>query len=309
MENGVHEFVRTVFSISDATVKNGVLGMCHDGLEVAAGCGPSGRGMSGCGRRQGVADGHGEEGEWRMSDEDLDEAVAGGAAREVPMVAAVLDVARRQLGEVGPSALSLRAIAREVGVVPSALYRYLPGREAILTELIRSGYERLGAAVSAVERAVDRGDHLARWRTTWHATREWAREHPHEYALLYGTPVVGYRAPRTTVAPAMIVVLTLARIAIDARAAGVPAPAASGPRPAPETLADAAAVLDQLPELGFDVTPGIAPDDVLLVIDAWTTLFGAISFELFGHYEGSVIARREHLDLLARRGAAALGIR
>lgn len=76
----------------------------------------------------------------------------------------------------------------------------------------------------------------------------------------------------------------------------------------PEMLTDAAAVPERLPEVGFDVSPGIALDEVLLVIDSWTVLFGAISFELFGHYQGAIIHRSEHLDLLARRRAAALGI-
>ncbi|GAB2607348.1 TetR/AcrR family transcriptional regulator [Pseudactinotalea suaedae] len=223
-----------------------------------------------------------------------------------PMLTAVLDVARRQLGEVGPAALSLRAIAREVGVVPSALYRYLPGREAILTELIRSGYERLAGAVTEAEAAVPRADHLTRWRTTWRATREWAVAHPHEYALLYGTPVVGYRAPTETVGPATRVVLTLAQVAVDAQIAGARAPASE--ELGPEVMADAEAVRALLPELGLAVEVPIDPRLVMLVIDGWTTLFGAISFELFGHYERSVTARAEHLDLLARRRAAALGI-
>jgi AcrR family transcriptional regulator len=224
-------------------------------------------------------------------------------------VVAVLDVARRQLGEVGPSALSLRGIAREIGVVPSAIYRYLPGREAILTELIRTGYERLGAAVSGAEAQCDRDDYLGRWLTTWHTARAWAIDHPHEYALLYGTPVVGYRAPQATIAPAQTVALTLAQISLDALASGASMrPAMPLPAPSPAVTADAEAVLASLPGLGFDVTPETTPDMVLLVIDGWTTLFGAISFELFGHYVGSMTAGREHLDLLARRRAAVLGL-
>ena len=229
-------------------------------------------------------------------------------ADERPMLAAVLEVARRQLGEVGPAALSLRSIAREIGVVPSALYRYLPGREAILTELIRSGYERLGEAVRAAEAALDREQHLARWQTTWRATREWALANPHEYALLYGTPVVGYRAPRETVEPAVRVVLTLARIALDAHAAGA-RPRDPEPDVPAVVLADADAVVDSLPGFGLTIDEPVDRHLVLLVVDAWTTLFGAISFELFGHYERSVTARAEHLDVLARRHAAALGMR
>lgn len=218
-----------------------------------------------------------------------------------PMVTAVLEAARRQLGEVGPAALSLRAIAREVGVVPSALYRYLPGREAIITELIRTGYQRLGDAVSAAEAAVERTDLRERWLTTWRATREWAVAHPHEYALLYGTPIVGYRAPQETIQPATVVVLTLARIAVESAA-----PADGAPLTGP-LRADVDAVIGALPGFGLD-SSDVSPRIVLTVIDAWTTLYGAISFELFGHYVNSISAHPEHLQELAGAAADRLGL-
>lgn len=222
------------------------------------------------------------------------------------MVAAVLDVARRQLGEVGPAALSLRSIAREIGVVPSALYRYLPGREAILTELIRTGYERLGAAVVEAEAAQARDDHLGRWLATWRAVRAWALEHPHEYALLYGTPVVGYRAPDTTIRPALVVIITLSQIAVDAALGGAqPAPV---PDPGAAVRADLGPIMTAGAELGITDPDAMGDDGLLLVFEAWTTLFGAISFELFGRYEGSIHARAEHVDSLATRSAERLGL-
>lgn len=226
------------------------------------------------------------------------------AEPQPPMVTAVLEVARRQLGEVGPAALSLRAIAREVGVVPSALYRYLPGREAILTELIRTGYERLGASVRTAEGEVERSDLRGRWLTTWRVTRIWAVAHPHEYALLYGTPVLGYRAPQTTVEPATAVVLTLARIALEGAGGS-----GGEERELPADLrADIEGVAGAISGYGLTIAPGAQQILVLDVIDAWTTLFGAISFELFGHYVGSITAHADHLDTLAAAAADRLGL-
>lgn len=232
--------------------------------------------------------------------------------QQPPMVGAVLEVARRQLGEVGPAALSLRAIAREIGVVPSALYRYLPGREAILTHLIHTGYERLGEEVRAAEAEVDRSDLRARWLTTWRATRAWAVAHPHEYALLYGTPVVGYEAPQTTIAPATTVVLTLARIALDTGTGEVGAPASHGREEVAALPAglrvDVERAASALPTFGLESDARSRPAAVLEVIAAWTTLFGAISFELFGHYVGSISAHADHLDSLATAAADRLGL-
>uniref|UniRef100_UPI0003708657 helix-turn-helix domain-containing protein n=1 Tax=Saccharomonospora saliphila TaxID=369829 RepID=UPI0003708657 len=68
------------------------------------------------------------------------------------VVAAITDTARRQLGEVGAQALSLRAVARELGMVSSALYRYFPSRDDLLTALIVDAYDGLGAAA---EQAAD----------------------------------------------------------------------------------------------------------------------------------------------------------
>lgn len=221
----------------------------------------------------------------------------------------VLDVARRQLGEMGPSALSLRAIAREVGVVPSALYRYYPGRDAILTGLIRTGYSRLGDSVEQAVATCSRDDLLGRWTTTWAATRAWAVDHPHEYALLYGTPVVGYKVPPDTVGPATRVVALLAQVALDSGVSDTGyLSAATSPRLSPQMRDDAARIRAELPSLGLRDPIEATDETILGVVEAWTTLFGAVSFELFGHYVGSIEHAVDYLDRLARQTFARLGL-
>jgi AcrR family transcriptional regulator len=95
----------------------------------------------------------------------------------------VKEAALRQLAEGGPGALSLNAIAKELGVSGPALYRYFAGRDALLTELILDAYADLTTAISAVERRVPA---LAA------AYRSWATAHPHRYRLLFLAPVPGY---------------------------------------------------------------------------------------------------------------------
>src|SRR5215467_13783584 len=114
----------------------------------------------------------------------------------------IKEAARRQLAETGAPQLSLRAVARELGMVSSALYRYFPSRDDLLTALIIDGYEALGAAVEEAEAACVPSDLAGRYRATCRAVRAWALVHPHEYALLYGSPVPGYRAPEETIGPA-----------------------------------------------------------------------------------------------------------
>ena len=99
-------------------------------------------------------------------------------------------VARAHLAESGAAGLSVRAIARELGLASSALYRYYPSRDDLLTRLIVDSYNELGEAVEDHEATVDRSDLAGRYAAICHAVRDWARAHPHEYALIYGSPTI-----------------------------------------------------------------------------------------------------------------------
>src|SRR6476619_476241 len=152
----------------------------------------------------------------------------------------ITDAARRQLAEVGAAALSLRAVAREVGMVSSAVYRYFPSRDDLLTRLIIDGYDDLGAAAEAAD--VPAAPPIERWLAVCRAVRAWALAHPHEYALLYGSPVPGYQAPEDTVPAASRVGVVLGRILADAAHSGA-LPAASGERDPGLVSDEAVAVL------------------------------------------------------------------
>ena len=136
----------------------------------------------------------------------------------VEITAEILDTARDHLAKDGAAALSLRAVARDLGMVSSAVYRYVPNRDALLTMLIIDAYDSLGNAVEKAERSVRRDDYLQRFLATCHAVRTWALAHPQEYALIYGSPVPGYAAPTDTIAPAsrvptvLITILSLIHI-------------------------------------------------------------------------------------------------
>jgi AcrR family transcriptional regulator len=226
----------------------------------------------------------------------------------------ILDSARARLTIDGPAALSLRAVARDVEMVSSAVYRYFPSRDALLTALLIEAYDELGTAAETADAAVaDRGDTAARWLATFRAVRTWCVAHPGEFGLLYGTPVPGYVAPRDTVDPATRVVRVLVRIVGDAYAAGarpavVPASAAASAT-VPGTIAPALAFVAEhgLME-GTDLSDEELPEAVRRAVMAWTALFGVISFELFGHQVGSVADPAAWLDEVALRLGADLGI-
>src|SRR5436305_12725507 len=107
-------------------------------------------------------------------------------------------VARRHLAAEGAD-LSLRAVARDMGMVSSALYRYFPSRDELLTALIIDAYNAIGEAAETGAAAYD--DLTGRWCGACRGVRAWAVAHPREYALIYGSTIPGYVAPRDTVAP------------------------------------------------------------------------------------------------------------
>jgi AcrR family transcriptional regulator len=193
------------------------------------------------------------------------------------LIGEITEVARRHLARDGAAGLSLRAVAREMGMVSSAIYRYYPSRDDLLTALIIDGYNAVGETVERTEAACPRGDHMGRWLAVCHAVRDWALAHPQEYALLYGSPVPGYRAPQDTIAPAMRNAVVFGRVVGDAHRAGVLDPPGGYP-PAPASFAADAALISEA------VLPGLPDDVVARAVTAWPGLFGAVSFELFGQY-------------------------
>src|SRR6266568_4903490 len=140
------------------------------------------------------------------------------------MIDEIKDAARRQLATEGAN-LSLRAIARELGMVSSALYRYFASRDDLLTALIIDAYNAIGEVGERADAAIaDRLDLTYRWLTVGHAWRDWALANPAEYALILGSPVPGYAAPEDTVGPASRRFLVIAAIIRDGQQSGALAP-------------------------------------------------------------------------------------
>lgn len=206
--------------------------------------------------------------------------------------------ARRQLADQGAGSLSLRAVARELGMASSAVYRYFPSHDDLLTALIVEAYDSLGRA--AEETAALGGDALARWTSVCRAVRGWALDHPHEYALIYGSPVPGYHAPEVTLGPATRVTLVLAGVVAEAYRAGELEETGAQPL-APAVATEAGRVAD----LAF---PGVPLPIVARALLAWSQLFGQVSFELFGRFEGVVEHPEALFELAVNSMAASLGM-
>ena len=213
----------------------------------------------------------------------------------------IKEVARRQLAQEGAAALSMRSIARELGLTSaSALYRYFSGRDAILTALIIDAYAALSDAAEGADAQVRGRTVMNRWLAICHAVRDWSVAHPHEYALIFGAPVPGYAAPTDTVAPATRIPTLLTGLLVELVAAGDYDPTEHLP---------VSRALHRAMRPVLQNTPASVPDDLIIRgLMAWTYLFGAISFEVFGHRHDIIDDPVSYFDYEMRTIATALGL-
>jgi AcrR family transcriptional regulator len=215
----------------------------------------------------------------------------------------IVRIGRQHLAIDGAAALSLRAVARDLGVVSSAVYRYVKSRDELLTLLLVDGYDELGDAVDAAVAAVPADDFAARQAAIGRAVRSWGLAEPATYALLFGSPVPGYEAPaERTVWPGTRVVRALVTVWAEAYAAGRLSP----PTVEVTSAGLAAAFAGVREETGLAVPDGVIAAGVF----GWAALFGCISFEIFGQYGADGLGDpaalfEHHLELLG----GAVGLR
>src|SRR6266571_1449644 len=184
-------------------------------------------------------------------------------------------LARRQLAEQRPGALSLRAIARQMGTASSALYRYFPSQSDLVTALCVEAYDSLAGTVIAARDAQPPGDHARRWTALCHAWRGWSLEHPADFALIFGTPLPGYQAPPAATAAAGRSIAAAAAVYAAAVRAGAADPARAQ---IPAGLETEALWGTLAGDSGMAGQPQIAG----IVISAWAALLGYLVAEIFG---------------------------
>ena len=193
--------------------------------------------------------------------------------------AQILTVARQHLATQGAAALSLRAIARDLGMVSSGIYRYIESRDELLTRLIVDSYTSLTHAVRVAHDAVPRRDLAGRWDAVGHGLRGWAIENPHDFTLLYGSPVPDYEAPaERTVEAGTAVLAILVSLLDDARRAG----ALADPGHLGLHADDVETAVSPLLADAMFADTDLDPMALAQGLCAWTLLLGAVTSEIFG---------------------------
>jgi AcrR family transcriptional regulator len=194
----------------------------------------------------------------------------------------IKNIARQQIAEHGAPALSLRAIATEMGLTPPALYRYFDSRDALVTALIVDAYHSLADALETAAPSVPPGDYRSHLLAVTLAYRDWALSYPQDYALVFGTPIPGYQGPVEIIVPAasrsMDIFLTLLEAAWQAGQLNL--------QPEDVQLSPELHALLEGWQQRYDLTP--ATPILHLALAAWGQMHGLVTLELFHHLQPMV---------------------
>jgi AcrR family transcriptional regulator len=217
-------------------------------------------------------------------------------------VAEIKAVARAQMAAEGTAGVTLRAIAREMGMTAPALYRYFGSRDELVTALVTDAYDALADAMEAAVDAAGPG-HAGRVRAAFGAFRAWGLEHPTEYALIFGSPIPGYVAPETTRPAGVRYTDLLVRLLADAVADRALDPARIDLQPSP-------ALARQVEELQRRRGgPGLPVPVLAFGLGAWARVHGLVTLEVFGHLapavgDGTALFEQE-LEIIVRQSGLA----
>jgi AcrR family transcriptional regulator len=212
--------------------------------------------------------------------------------------AEIKEVALELMASGGPDAITLRAIAREMGMTANAIYGYFATRDDLVTTLINDVYTALADTVDSAWEAAPAQEPAARIEAWARAFRGWALAHPEGFRLIYGDPVPGYRSPEGGAAPD----------AARRVCTGITALAAAAWPYAEHRYADSdftwsdfdVGLLDKV----RPAFPDLPPAAVALALRIWSRLHGLVSLEIYGHLRTQTLSPdklfREELTQLIR---------
>jgi AcrR family transcriptional regulator len=195
------------------------------------------------------------------------------------MAVEIKSVARQQMAEYGTAGLTLRGIARELGITAPAIYNYFPRLDDLITALIVDAFTDLAIAMEAAEAAEPADRSYDKILALCLAYRQWAMAHPTDFQLIGGNPIPGYHAPEELTIPlARRPFLGMFRWFIRAHQTGeltIPAEY----QIVPATMAAGVAAWRQV--AGIEV-----PDPLMgLLMSGWARIYGLTALEMYHHLQ------------------------
>lgn len=187
----------------------------------------------------------------------------------------IKSTAWQQIAGQGVASLSLRAIAREMGMTAPGLYRYYPSRDDLVTALIVEAFNSFSDALEKARDEYDQSDHAGRFRAICRAYFDWAAANSQKYALLFGTPVPGYVLSQEAGPAAQRAFLVLQGVIGEAHTAGK----ITGDLAVLRLPAGLKSQYEALKKLGLPYVPVVTH----LALSIWSTIHGVTSLYLYGY--------------------------
>lgn len=182
----------------------------------------------------------------------------------------------KQVAEQGAASLSLRAIAREMGMTAPGLYRYYQDRDALVTALLMDAFDSFTHAMEIARDECDSDDHVGRFRAISKAYFQWAASDPQKYLFLFGTPIPGYQFAPELGESAQRSFLVLQGVIGEAHKAGK----ITGELTALRMPTSLKSQYEALKKLGMPYVPIVTH----LALYTWGTVHGMTSLFLYGYF-------------------------
>lgn len=213
-----------------------------------------------------------------------------GGRRERVRAATVQEIkatARKLLIEEGPQSVTLRAIAREMGMTAPGLYRYFPSHEDLWQDLCHDTYGEIAEAIEVAVEPIPVDEVELRLLTAARRFRSWAVEHPREFGLVFGMPLPGLAQftekdltnPEHAQGMRFALVFTRAFGGVWEKR---PFPVVDDADIPPELATQLATYRDAVGSaagVGGDLPLGA----LLVFLQSWVQLYGIVTMEVFGH--------------------------
>lgn len=199
--------------------------------------------------------------------------------QRVALAAEIKQTARRLMAEHGTAGVSLRLIAREIGMSAPSLYHYYPSYDALVTALLVDGFNAL--ADELAQRAASQPAPAQALQAVIVGFRGWALQHPIDFQLLFGNPLPGYQAPREVTVPAVVRSYVILAGALHAALPG-------GSPAMAERAAIPAVILEHLEQLREQHAYTVGPDVLYATLSLWTRMHGCVMLELYHHLQPAV---------------------
>lgn len=202
------------------------------------------------------------------------------SAHRIDLEAAIREAAWKQIAQLGADGLTLRGIARELGITAPAIYNYFPSRDDLVTALIIEAYTEFGDWQLDSLKGISENDFGGGLRATGYAYRQWAVENPQRYQLIFGTPIPGYHAPVEQVTPVAARSLTALIHVLDGALKARVLKAQADPMLEPRLV--------QGLEAWRELHPVVDVYVLYLALVIWSRVHGMVMIEISNQYPSSI---------------------